>query len=46
LRADAEREQMSEEGIDTGGDYRPNDAFREALAAKRQIEERMKRGGR
>jgi hypothetical protein len=38
---------MHEEGIGTeGGEYRPNDAFREALAAKRQIEERMKRGGR
>jgi hypothetical protein len=38
---------MSEEGIDDeGGTYRPNDAFQQALAAKRQIEERMKRGGR
>jgi hypothetical protein len=38
---------MSADGIDTeGGEYRPNDAFREALAAKKQIEERMKRGGR
>jgi hypothetical protein len=38
---------MSEDGIDDeGGEYRPDAAFRAALAAKRQIEERMKRGGR
>lgn len=34
---------MSAEGIESGGDYRPNQAFRDALAAKQRIEQQMRR---
>lgn len=39
---------MHEHGIDPsggGGEYRPNDAFRRVLIAKRDLERRMRGGG-